>query len=427
MEQRHIQLAAGVDLLTVCTNQFKTGFFTVNLTVPLREETATAYALIPDVLYRGSRKHPDIVSLSAATDDLYGAALEVGVRQRGESQCVCLQCSFIDDQYALDGMAVLEPAIALVGEILLDPLLENGIFCESYVCSERANLADRIQARINDKTEWSVFRLLSEMCRGEAFALDKLGDAEKALSLTAEALWEHYQTLLAEAGIIFTYNGSAPYERVESAVRSVFASLITDRYAPHACVVLDRPAGAVREVRDVLDVTQGKLAMGFRTGGVTMGDPRFPALLVCNTLFGGSGTSKLFMNVRERMGLCYFASSMIDKLKGILMVISGVDAADFDIARQEILAQLAAIRNGEFTSSELNAAIRAVVSGLVSRRDSQSQIEDDLLTGVIGQGTVTDHDGLIHAVEQVTAPQVSEAAGAILLDTVYYLSGKEGM
>ncbi|MBQ6601566.1 MAG: insulinase family protein, partial [Clostridia bacterium] len=107
MKQRHIQLASGVELLMVHTNQFKTGLFSVTLTVPLRKETVTANALLTDVLYRGSRLHPDIASLSAATDDLYGAALEVGVRQRGETQCICLQCSFIDDVYALDGTAIL--------------------------------------------------------------------------------------------------------------------------------------------------------------------------------------------------------------------------------------------------------------------------------------------------------------------------------
>lgn len=426
MEQRRIQLASGVELLAVCTDQFKTGLFTVTLTVPLRKETVTANALLTDVLYRGSRKHPDIVSLSAATDELYGAALEVGVRQRGESQCICLQCSFIDDCYALDGMAVLEPAVALVGEILLDPLLENGAFCQDYVESEGANLADRIQSRINDKTGWSVYRLLSEMCEGEAFGLDKLGDADEALSLTAEQLWTRYQQLLAESAVTFYYNGSATCDRVEHVVRRVFQPLLTDRYAPNGCEVIAAPKGEVREVTDVLDVTQGKLAMGFRTGGITMGDPRYPALLVCNTLYGGSGTSKLFTNVRERMGLCYFASSMIDKLKGILMVISGVECSDFEVARDEILAQLEAVRQGDFTEEELNAAVRAVVSGLISRKDSQSQMEDDAVTGLIGLGEVPDQDDLIYAVEQVTAEQVAETARQIRLEMVYHLTGKEG-
>lgn len=88
MERFHNTLADGVELVMTRTNQFKTGVFSVTLTVPLRADTATAYALIPDVLYRGSRNHPNMESLSAATDELYGASLGPAVRQRGESQCV---------------------------------------------------------------------------------------------------------------------------------------------------------------------------------------------------------------------------------------------------------------------------------------------------------------------------------------------------
>ncbi len=425
MEQRRTQLASGIELLTVSTDQFKTGLFTVTLTVPLRRECVTANALLTDVLYRGSRKHPDIVSLSAAADDLYGAALEVGVRQRGESQCICLQCSFIDDVYALDGMAVLEPVVELVGEVLLDPAVENGIFRSDYVSSEGANLADRIESRINDKTGWAVFRLLSEMCEGEAFALDKLGDAEEARKLTSEELWTQYQKLLLEAGVVFYYNGSANHERVESAVRRVFSVLLSDRSASCSCEVRAVPDYPVRKVIDELDVAQGKLAMGFRTGGITMSDDRYPALLVCNTIFGGSGTSKLFTNVREKMGLCYFASSMIDRLKGIMLVISGMDFEDIETAEKEILLQLNAVQAGKFTNDELTAAIRAVVSGLISRCDSQSQMEDDAVTGIIGLGEIPDVSALISAVEQVTAQQVIEVAKQIRLDTIYYLTGKE--
>ena len=47
MERFHKTLAHGVELVMTQTNQFKTGVFSVTLTVPLQEETATAYALIP--------------------------------------------------------------------------------------------------------------------------------------------------------------------------------------------------------------------------------------------------------------------------------------------------------------------------------------------------------------------------------------------
>ncbi len=219
MEQQCKQLADGVELLVNRTDKFKTGLLSATLTVPLRREDATVGALIPEVLYRGSRSCPDMERLSAATDALYGASLGTGVRQRGESQCISFLCSVIDDRYALDGSAVLEPAAGLMGEVLLDPAAENGVFRRDYVKGEGANLADRIRARVNDKRSWSIFRLVQEMCDGEAYAVDKLGDAEEALSVSPEGLWADYQALLGRAKVTFYYGGSAQPERVEETVR----------------------------------------------------------------------------------------------------------------------------------------------------------------------------------------------------------------
>ncbi len=426
MEQQCKQLADGVELLVNRTDKFKTGLLSATLTVPLRREDATAGALIPEVLYRGSRSCPDMERLSAATDALYGASLGTGVRQRGESQCISFLCSVIDDRYALDGSAVLEPAAGLMGEVLLDPAAENGVFRRDYVKGEGANLADRIRARVNDKRSWSIFRLVQEMCAGEAYAVDKLGDAEEALSVSPEGLWADYQALLGRAKVTFYYGGSAQPERVEETVRRAFAPLIRGRNAPVSCAVPREPSGPVRTVTDEMDVTQGKLAMGFRTGGVTMDSPDYPALLVCNALYGGSANSRLFLNVREKMSLCYYASSLIDKLKGLLVVSSGVEFGDFDRAQEAILAQLDELRAGRFTGEERNAAIRTVVNGLRGRLDSQGQMEDDCVTKLICGVRPDDGAELIRAVERVTAEDITQAAQRIRLDTVYRLTGKEG-
>lgn len=426
MERFHKTLAEGVELVMTQTKQFKTGVFSVTLTTPLQEDTATAYALIPDVLYRGSRMHPNIESLSAATDELYGASLGPAVRQRGESQSVGFQCSFIDDHYALDGMAVLEPALALVGEILLDPYTVDGVFDAEFVSSEGSNLADRIAARINDKRGWSIFRLVQEMCSQERYAVDKLGDAQRARVMTAEELWQHYQTLLAHSHVTFYYGGSAGLDRVEQAITRSFAPLLQDRQAPVECQVVAKPEHEqVREVTDVLDVTQGKLALGFRTGGIAVNHPQLPALLVCNTLYGGTAHSKLFTNVREKMSLCYFASSLLDKIKGLMVVSSGVEFSKFSVAKEAILSQLEAIRQGEFTEEEMQAAIRSVVNALVSRKDSQGLMEDDCVTTSLTGGDPTQVDDLAQQVEQVRKEHVVAVAQVLALDTIYYLTGEE--
>ncbi len=425
MQQYWKRLAEGVELGISRTDKFKTGLLSVTLTIPLRRETAAAGALIPNVLYRGSGHYPDMERLSAATDALYGASLGPAVRQRGESQCVSFLCSVIDDCYALDGSAVLEPAAALMGEVLLDPVTQGGVFRPDYVKGEGANLADRIRARMNDKRGWAIFRLVQEMCAGEFYAVDKLGEAEEALAMTPERLWSDYQSLLSHAGVTFYYGGSAQPERVEETVRRCFAPLMTGRSAQTQCQVLAAPRGAVRTVTEAMDVTQGKLSIGFRTGGITEGSPDYPALLVLNALYGGSANSRLFLTVREKLSLCYYASSMIDKLKGLMVVSSGVEFRDFDRAQQAILEQLDELRRGSFSQEELSAAVRSVVSGLRGRRDSQGQLEDDCVTKLVCGVKPDDGGELIHAVERVTAQQVVQAAQKIQLDTIYRLTGKE--
>ena len=425
MQQHWKRLADGVELAVRQTDQFKTGLLSATLTIPLSADTATAGALIPEVLGRGSKNHPDMEKLSSAADTLYGASLGPAVRQRGESQCVSFLCGFIDDRYALDGSAVLEPAADLMGEVLLEPAVREGIFRRDYVESEGANLADRIRARINDKRSWAIFRLIQEMCAGEAYAVDKLGNEVQARSMTAETLWEAYRRLLRGAKVTFYYGGSAQPERVEDAVRHAFGPLLTGRTAPVDCPVEAEPRGPVRMVTDSMDVTQGKLALGFRTGGVTMASEGYPALLVCNALYGGSASSKLFVNVREKMSLCYYASSAIDKIKGLMVVSSGVEFAQFDRAQEAILAQLDAVRRGDFTGEEFTAAVRSVANNLRGRRDSQGQMEDDQLTRLLFHAA-REGEELIRAVESVTADQVVEAAQKLKLDTVYRLAGKEG-
>lgn len=425
MQQHWKRLADGVELAVRQTGQFKTGLLSATLTIPLRADTAAAGALIPEVLSRASKNYPDMEKLSSAADALYGASLGPAVRQRGESQCVSFLCNFIDDRYALDGSAVLEPAAELMGEILLNPAVCEGIFRRDYVESEGANLADRIRARMNDKRGWAIFRLIQEMCAGEAYAVDKLGDEDQARSMTAERLWAAYQSLLREAKVTFYYGGAAEPERVEDAVRRVFGPLLTGRTAPVDCRVEAEPKGPVRTVTDSMDVTQGKLALGFRTGGVTMASEDYPALLVCNALFGGSASSKLFLNVREKMSLCYYASSVVDKIKGLMVVSSGVEFSQFDRAQEAILAQLDAVKRGDFTGEELTAAVRSVANNLRGRRDSQGQMEDDQLTRLLFHAA-QEREELIGAVESVTADQVVQAARRLKLDTVYRLAGKEG-
>lgn len=423
----HKDLMPGVHLTAVHTNKFKTCMLSVTLLTPMEAETASANALIPAVLRRGTERYPDMESLSAALDELYGGSIEPAVRKKGETQCIGFYGSFLDDAYTPGDTKILESAAALMGDLLLRPVQEGGGFRAAYVESERANLVDRIRAQMNEKRSYSILRLGQIMCANEPYGVDKLGDEERASALTAWGLWVRYQALLSESPLEIYYCGSAPIQRVEAALMQALRGLPRAEVLTEPdCGVQDGATYSEPQVEtEVLDVTQGKLVLGFRTGGACVWEESFPALQVFNAVYGGTPTSKLFLNVREKLSLCYFASSMLEKFKGIMLVSSGIEFDKYEAAKAEILAQLERCRQGEIEPWELEGGRRAVISALRTSLDSQSGLENFWLGQAVA-GLTESPEEQAARVEAVTMDQIVSVANGLELDTIYFLKGREG-
>ena len=371
------ELFPGVWLRTVHTNKFKSSYLSLTLLAPLDRRTAGANALIPEVLRRGTAVHPDMESLSAALDELYGGAIEPVVRKKGETQCVGFVASFLDDAYALKGEKILEPAAELLGELLLKPYTRDGVFCPDYTAGEKANLIDRIRAQVNDKRTYAVQRMVQEMCRYEAFGVDKLGDEVSVSAITPESLWAQYQELLCTAQVEVYYCGSAQHDRVEAALKSALSGLpVKEERRDPSCDVRVTAGPEPILTEETMDVTQGKLALGFRTGGLTCWEEEFPALYLATAVFGGTTLSKLFMNVREKLSLCYYASATLEKMKGLVLVSSGIEFDKYQTAKDEILAQLEAVKRGEIETWELEGSRRTLVGACMATLDDQSRQEE---------------------------------------------------
>ena len=426
MQTHRIRISPEVALTCVKTDKFKTGCLSINLVTGLRRDTAALTALLPRVLRRGSAKLPDMELISAALDELYGARVEPIVRKKGELQCVGIFADFPDDRFIPGAQDILEKTAALAGEILLCPDLHDGLLRADYVESEKSNLIDDIRAGINDKRGYSIDRLLEQMCAGEAFGVNRFGDEENALKITPETLTAHYHRLIADSRVEVFYCGSAEVDRVKAALASVFEKLpprvgIT---APKTEVILHPAEGAPRRFTEELDVSQGKLSVGFRLGSA-MENPNYPALIVFNAVYGGSVTSKLFMNVREKLALCYYASSILEKHKGIMLVASGVEFSKFDVALDEILLQLNHVKTGEVSEWELESSKRSVTTAIKSAMDRQSGLEDLYFDSSIAAVSY-DPDELCALVEAVTLQEVVEIAAGVETDSIYLLVGKGG-
>ena len=414
-----LSVLPGVTLRCRRDHRFKQSCLSIQFVRPMTKEEAAKNALLPAVLLRGCRNYPDLRAITMGLDDLYGAAVSALVRRIGDYQTTGFYCAFIQDRFALKGDAVLAPLVKFVGELLKDPVLEDGCFRKEFVDSEKKNLIATIESEISDKRAYAAGQLLRHMCREDSFGVPRLGDVASVEAIDPENLYRHYRKILAESPVELFYVGSGEPEQVAQALRELFADLDGCRQTLPGQTPFHDVGGSHRE--EEMDVAQAKLCMGFTTP-ITNRDPRFAAMQVLNTVFGAGMTSKLFMNVREKLSLCYAIGSGYYGTKGILTVSAGIDTAKEAQVRQEILAQLEACRQGNITQQELASAKEAILSSLRGVHDAPGAVEAYYGTAALNGGNM-DLEAYRRAVEQVEIPQAVEAANTLTLHSSFFLKG----
>ena len=414
-----IQLLPGITLRCVRDTRFKQGALSIQFIRPMCREEAAMNALFPAVLLRGCRNYPDIRAVIGRLDDLYGASVGNVVRRVGDYQTAGFYCGFMEDRFALAGDRILEPMVDLVRQLLLDPDLENGVFRGDFVEGEKKNLIATLDSERNDKRAYSLNQLMRVMCREDSFGVPRLGDREAVAAIEPRTLYDHYRRVLRESRVDLFYVGSWEAETVAAVLKPLFESI--DRSYVNLPGQTGFHAVAPEEKTEVMEVTQAKLAMGFLTP-ITLRDEGFVAMQLLNLIFGAGMTSKLFMNIREKLSLCYDIGSSYSGAKGILSVSAGIDGDKVDLVREQVLEQLRACQEGHITAEELEAAKRAMYSSIRGIHDSPGSIEGYYATAALS-GTGLSPEEHLRAVEGTTAEQVAEAARTVTLHTTYILKG----
>ena len=415
-----LSLLPGITLRCFHDSRFKQSCLSIQFIRKLDRQEAAMNALLPAVLLRGCVSAPDLRCITLRLDDLYGASVGALVRKVGDYQTTGLHCSFISDRFTMENDSLLEPVTAFLKELLLEPVTEKGVFLKSYVNSEKKNLIAAIESQLNDKRAYASARLLEEMCRNDSYGIPRLGEKAAVKAITPKDLFAHYRRVLRESPVELFYVGDAPAQQVAALIKPIFAELERNYVnLPAQTALQGQPVG---DCKQTMDVAQGKLAMGFVTP-ITLRHADFASMQVLNMILGGGMTSKLFMNVREKMSLCYDIGSGYHGSKGIMTVCAGIDCQMEQTVRKEVLAQLEDCCKGNISEEELISAKEALISSLRGVHDTPGAIEGYYSSGVLSGLQVTPAE-YIQKIEAVTLEQAAQAARSLQLHTVYFLRGE---
>lgn len=412
------EICEGVAFGSITDDRFKRGRINATLITPLDRKTAAANALLSCVLTRSCKKYPDVTALSRKLDALYGAALYPSVQRLGDFQAITIAVSGLDDRYALDGESISSELTELLCSILFEPNITDGCFSQDDVEQERRQLIENIDAEFNEKRVYAINRCIETMCRDELFSIGRFGSREDVIALTQESIYKAWKNLLDNSRVELCMLGNTQPDSAFKGFQKYFEN--KPRKTGGTTKIVSE-VGEVKRIIETEEIVQSKLVMGFRCAY-----PKNAKELVANSLMsailGGTPTSKLFTNVREKQSLCYYCGSRVDNQKGIMLIDSGVETQNIDKAEKAIMEQLNTFMRGNITDDELQSAKLAVKNAYISSLDSLAAMQSFYLSGIIRSMPLSPLQAAA-LVDEVTKNEIIEMASQIKLDTVFSLIG----
>ncbi|MFD3445530.1 EF-P 5-aminopentanol modification-associated protein YfmF [Microbacteriaceae bacterium 4G12] len=417
---REVHHLDGLTVHMLPTVKYKTNTLVLRMKAPLCEDTVTYRALLPYVLQGGTKNLPSVKAIRQYLEDLYGASLVVDVNKKGEYHIISIYMDVANEAYLQDPTPLLEKTIAMLADVLLHPAEEKGAFQTSVVESEKRALMQRIESTFDDKMRYANQRLIEEMCKEEPYRLNANGKKEDVAAITPESLYAYYKKALAEDEMDLYIVGDLPNETLQ-----LVQSYFTFPKHEHTTRTLQAAPSSVTEEKEIVekeDLKQSKLNIGYRTH-ITYSDPDYFALQVCNGLFGGFSHSKLFVNVREKNSLAYYAASRYESHKGLLFVMSGIEAKNYEKAVNIIKEQMAAMQSGDFTDQDMEQTKAMIKNQMLETIDTPRGLVELLYHDVVAKHERSMEEWL-QEIDKVTREEVIAVAQKIQLDTVYFLHGE---
>ncbi|MEE6657388.1 pitrilysin family protein [Pediococcus acidilactici] len=414
-----VQMRPGVQALIVPSKKFKTVRIDIHF---LKNATVAELAprtLVANLLETSTQRYPNQTEFTHALSAMYGASFGVGAGKKGNLHDIGFSITVANDRYT-DGHSLVCMAIEFLNEVIGHPLASGGRFDEATFARQKNNLINYVDSAAEDKQFWA-----SQQLRKLAFGANRIqgvpsyGRRMDLQSLQNEQVYATYLSMLRHDLVHISVSGDVDEQQVlkdlavlELPERKVQLGSVITKFNP-----LPKPRQRVANQ----EVQQARLNLAYDIP-VSVTSANFHAALVFNALFGGSPQSKLFLNVREKASLAYYASSSLDLYNGLLTVQTGIKAQNYAQAKQIIQQQITELREGNFTERDLASIKAGLRSDYLAGLDLQRTIHRRGLNEYL-LGFRRPTAQWLEDLAQVQAGQIVEIARQIKPRAEFFLNG----
>ena len=419
MKYNQKEIKKGIKLHEIQTEKFKTNLIAIFLSMPITKENVTKNSLLSAVLRRGSQNMPTQEQISQELEEMYGASFDCGLDKTGDNHILKFYLESVNDKFLPQtDENMLKTSIEKLLEIVFNPLVENGAFKEEYVKQEKENVKRIIEGKPDNKARYAFDRCIEEMYKDEPYGLYKYGYIEDLEQITAQDLYNYYQTMITQCKIDIFVSGNI--SELQGIIEQNENIQKLQEREPNYKINNVEPKDDVeeKEVIEEMEVTQGKLTIGLDLH-LENEEQKYDAMLY-NAILGGTANSKMFQEVREKASLAYTAGSSYVRYKSNIFIKCGIEIKNYKKAMEIIRKQLEDMKNGVFTDDDIENAKKGIISGIKAIDDEQ----DTEITYFFGQeltGSKTSLEEYIEKIEKVSKDDIIKVANSININTIYFL------
>ncbi len=418
------KLEKGLNYYCYINKKFKFNTVAINLIVELNEENAAKNAVLAFVLRQSSNKYKTNIELGNKLRSLYGAEFFCDVKKAGNRQVIMFGIEVLGDSFALEKEELLKEALNLLFEAIFNPKIEDKKFTKEAVEIEKKDLIELVKSTYSDKKQHAFKQAIKTLFEGDVFAIDKFSSLQRLKEVEEKGLYESYTKLLKEAEILISFVGGEEKPACLEEIFKAFSNFKRDGFSE-----VEKKEHFIyrefKEKQEIDNLTQAKLVIAFsKKQREEMNVDDEIAIEMMNYVFGGTATSLLFTNVREKESLCYYCRSIYNEYYGAIFVESGVEGKNVEKAYNAILSEFEKMKKGEFSEEDLEKVKSTVDGAYRFIFDNEDKVHTYILSCFL-TGVYLLPEERIKKMQNITKFNIVNAANKFTVSLKYVLKGVE--
>lgn len=412
------------NIYKINSEKFKSIYFSINFTMPVNKRQISENALLSAVLGKSNKKFKTQKEIQMYLYSLYGANFDIGIEKFGDLYNIEFRGECINKKYLPNNTDVVNEVLEFLYDAIYNPNVLNGAFDEEVVEREKDFILNKIREVKDDKLRYGIRKMEELMCKDEPFSTYVYGDEDDIYKITSSDLYKRYNEVISNSCITFIISGNLlGYEDIEEKVNNIFNNKLVSKLN-YKELIYNQKLNHIQEVvEESQQTTQSVLSYGLRINNPNSND--FYKLSVYNALLGGTPSSKLFQNFREKESLAYTVRSRYYRFKDIIIIYAGIQKENYEKAKLVIEKEINKIKDGKISDEEFEASKKSIISDLKEWNDSKIALSKMFISNLFSlKNDSLTLEQMVDKFEKVTKQDIIDIASKITIEKIYFLGGE---